>query len=719
MDALSNDKRKRTLLPFVLFVIGTGLLDVAIFGLLLNSWGWMAFLQWAIFFMQASLMGQMLFAILLGGLLGKYWLKGIVLGSLLVMCWIGCTLIGIFMNQGGFSVFGNQGAHWFVFAIPALVLGGATPLLVVRYLFGWQLSKEPTDGMSRRNFGIEELFLITTALASILFLCRVPQIAMEIPTATLFLPIAIYVGVLALCGLLVTLPTLYVSFRIKNRWRRWLGYAGIMAVWYVVIAILSFWFGGMAGLGYTIVFVVGIILILLVGLKSLRMSGYDLAHNTAQIDSPSDEEKERSWAMERRLHRRWTLGVFGFSALASLSLTAFINSNTSEDIANYEFQKSMQEQGGSIDVNGRKVVELKFGPDTTDQSLQDFRSLSDVHTISLAYTQVSDEGLKFLSRFPRLLSLDLSHTKISDAGLIELQRLRPLSHLSLAYTQVTLPRLANAKSLMDCSSLNLSGLHITDEQLPPISQHRSNQWSRSLLLRDNQLTDTGLKELFAKWGGVCDTLDLSGNPLDGSCLSELRNVQVLILEDVPLTDVDLDAVISTTGKFSGPTTKIVLSETKLTEAILGSVGPGIELGDGGITEDRLALCTVQGLTLLKLKGKSFTGRCFETWHPRISHLDLQGSSVTDATMKFLSNITGLGQVNLADTEITDVALPYLSKCMFLNLSNTRITFDGLLRASFQNTQTIQVALGQFSVEEVRALKRKLPVVVGKMDALQW
>ncbi len=717
MDAPSTDRRKRTQLPFVLFVIGTGLLDIAMFGILLNGWAGLAFLQWIMFFVQASLLGQILFAILLGGLLGTYWLKGIVLGSFLATCWIGCVLVGISMSNMGFSVVDNQGAHWFVFAIPALVFGGATPLLVVRYLFGWQLSKEPTDGMSRRNFGIEELFLITAAIASILFLCRVPQIAMEFPAMTLFLPVAAYIGVLALFGLLMTIPTLFVSFRIKNRWRRWLGYAAIMAVWYVVIAILAFWFGGMAGLGYTLAFV-GIILVLLVGLKSLRMSGYELAHNTAQIDCLSEEEKERSWAMERKLHRRWTFGVLGFSALASLSLTAFISSNTSDDIANFEFQKSMQEQGGSIDVNGRKVVELKFGPDTTDQSLQDFHSLGDVQTISLAHTQVTDAGLKFLSKFPRLLSLDLSHTKITDAGVIELQRLSHLSHLSLAYTQVTMPRLANAKSLMDCESLDLSGLHITDEQLALIQNYKSIQWSRSLFLRDNQLTDAGLKELFVKWGG-CDTLDLSGNPLDGSCLSELRNVKVLILENLPLTDVDLDAVITTTGKFSGPTTKMVLSNTKLTEAILGSVGPGIELGDGGITEDRLALCTVQGLTLLKLKGKSFTGRCFETWHPRIYHLDLQGSGVTDATMKFFSNITGLVQVNLADTQITDAALPYLSKCMHLNLSNTRISFDGLHGASFQNANTIQVAVGQFSVEEVRALKRKLPVVVGKSDAMQW
>lgn len=718
MDALPTDKRKRTLLPFVLFVIGTGLLDIAMFGILLNGWAGMAFIQWSIFLVQASLMGQILFAILLGGLLGKYWLKGIVLGSFLAMCWIGCTLIGISMSVVGFSVFDNQGAHWFVFAIPALVLGGATPLLVVRYLYGWQLSKEPTVCIARRNFGIEELFLITTAIASILFLCRVPQIAIEIPATTVFLPIAAYIGVLALFGLLMTIPTLYVSFRIKNRWRRWLGYAAIMAAWYVAIAILALWFGGITGLGYTLAFVVGIILVLLVGLKSLRMSGFELAYNAVQNDNLSDEEKERSWAIERKLHRRWTIGVLGFSVLASLSLTAFISSNTSEDIANYEFQKSMQEQSGSIDVNGRKVVDLKFGPDTTDQSLQNFRSLSDVHTISLAHTQITDAGLKFLSKFPRLLSLDLSHTKISDAGVIELQRLRPLSHLSLAYTQVTLPRLTNAKSLMDCASLDLSGLHITDEQLPLIQNNKSLGWSRSFFLRDNQLTDIGLKELFAKWGG-CNTLDLSGNSIDGSCLSELRNVQVLILENLLLTDVDLDAVITTTGKFSGPTTKIVLSNTKLTEAILGSVGPGIELGDGGITEDRLALCTVEGLTLLKLKGKSFTGRCFQTWHPRISRLDLQGSGVTDQTMKFLSNITGLTQVNLADTEITDAALPYLSKCMVLNLSNTRITFEGLHSASFQNAQTIQVALGQFSVEEVRALKRKLPVVVGKTDALQW
>ena len=53
--------------------------------------------------------------------------------------------------------------------------------------------------------------------------------------------------------------------------------------------------------------------------------------------------------------------------------------------------------------------------------------------------------------------------------------------------------------------------------------------------------------------------------------------------------------------------------------------------------------------------------------------------------------------------------------LYINLSRTKITYDGLGAASFAHPQRIQIALGQFSIEEVRELKKSLPLVVGKSD----
>jgi Leucine-rich repeat (LRR) protein len=260
-------------------------------------------------------------------------------------------------------------------------------------------------------------------------------------------------------------------------------------------------------------------------------------------------------------------------------------------------------------------------------------------------------------------------------------------------------------------SLDLSGLKITDDQLPLLARGNTRAEYRHLFLRDNHLTDDGLAN-YLKANPVWATLDLSGNPIVGSCIAELRNVSTLVLENIPLTDAILLSAISPTG-FPGPTKKMVLSGNHVTSAVLNSVGQGVELGAPGITEAQLMNCNVQGFTSLILKGKSFDGSCFSTWHPRVFQLGLQGTGVTDETIRFLRNITGLQIIDLSDTEVTDACLLELRNVQFINLSGTKITYAGLQTASFANLQRIQIALGQYSVEEVRELKKSLPLVVGK------
>ena len=694
------------------------LLGIAIGNVVLPSLAQFGFVQLMIYLLVGFVFGQILFSLLMGGLLERYWLRGIVIGSLLAALWMVSLLLGQLLGAVSIISPFKPSAFLFVFVVPLLLFGGSMPLLVCRYAFGWRLTRRPTDFLSSRNFGIEELFYITAAIASFLFLYRVPQIAMEFSTATVLVTVGAWTGMLAAACLLFVVPLLYVSFRIQDRPRRWFCYVGVVGFYWLIPCGLTWAFGLTDATLFATTILVSMAITLVLGMKSLRMSGYVLTGNANRRDNVAAEVDSEVMSLERKRRRRWAVGIVVFSALASGSLIVIDSVRTRIDIANMALQSKMREQGCSIDLLGRSVIELNFGPETNDKTLEDVEGLNEVQTISLAHTKITDSGLRFLAKFPRLNRLDLSHTAVTDDGLIELQRLRKISELNLGYTKVTLPRLAIAKSLTE-ASLDLSGLEITDEELPLLwsESNQSNRRDFKLSLRDNKLTDAGLKAFFRNHWGDFHTIDLSGNPIDGSCLSELRAVQNLILEGLPLTDASLASFISPAGPFRGPIDKIGLAGNRLTAASLAGFSNEIEIGEGNLTDAELRKCTVTWLRTLKLKGKSFDGSCFDTWHPTINQLDLEGTGVSDETVKLLANVTSLYRLNLAGTEITDAALPYLKNAHQLNLSNTRITFEGLRDSQLQNLLGIQVSLGQFSVEQIRELKKKLPIVVGKMDSM--
>ena len=661
--------RRNSNFPIVCYVIAIG-----IFNCLAFSIGFLVFVQWSIVFIQGAILGQVLFGLLLGGLLSDYWLKGLVLGTSLLACWALCLLVG-----SGNRLSLTLDSCWYLFALPVMILGGSTPLLICRSAFGWKLVRSNTP-LGQRRFSVEDLMLTTAAIASVLFLSRVPQIAIEARSITMLTAIASGIAFFFSATLLILVPTVHITFRSKSGRQRWLGYGLLFSLIFGGLLALLFATAGPSEWAYALALPLGLFIPLLSGLMALRMSGYELASRAARTESSTFELDEQAAIASKRIKRRWAFGVLAFAAISSLSLMVLDTFKLRSERELFEQNQKLQKRGDSIDVSGRTIVELKLSPTTTDESLAELQGFQDVRTLSLANTQVTDAGLKSLLKFPRLTSLDLSYTNISDAGLVELRNLKNIQHLSLAYTRVTVPKLAANASVMNCMSLDLSGLKITDDQLPLLARGNTRFEYRSLVLRDNLLSDGGLANYF-KVHPVLGTLDLSGNPIDGSCIAELRNVATLVLENIPLTDAIVTAAISPTG-FPGPTKKIVLSGNQVTIAILNLVGPGLELGEPGITEAQLMHCSVPGFTRLSLKGKSFDGSCFSSWHPSVFELDLQGTGVTDETLRFLRNITGLNIINLSDTGVTDACLPELRDVLYINLSGTKISYEGLRSASF-------------------------------------
>ena len=105
-----------------------------------------------------------------------------------------------------------------------------------------------------------------------------------------------------------------------------------------------------------------------------------------------------------------------------------------------------------------------------------FRELTDLQSLHLEHTGVTDTGLKELAGLTQLQELYLGNTQVTDVGLKELKRLAQLQSLSLDETQVTDAGLKELARLRQLQSLSLSKTQVTDvglKELAHLTQLRS------------------------------------------------------------------------------------------------------------------------------------------------------------------------------------------------------------------------------------------------------
>jgi len=662
--------------------------------------------------MPFGVIGELLIIAVISGLAGRTWLNGMVYGTLLSLFWIASVLLA-----SGNRLVSKIEFGWYAFALPLLVLSLGLPFLLARLFLGWKLRIQQEVFTPRTNFGVSDIFVLMTVLASALCLSSVPQIALELAEPYFSLGLAMFVGVMILLCVILGFPIVYLVFRIQSRFRRWFALAVFELFLMLIVTIVLFLTSTPIFWAYYAA-VFAITLPSWTGLSILRKSGYQLLRATPRnapqvVDSHDVALGDSTIASDRKHAQKLAFAIFAVTAVVSLGLLGWNTLRHQKELANDQLHRTMQASGGSINLNGPNVTKLQFGPTTTDADLAAFQVIPTVQSISLANTQISDDGLSHLTKFHGLRSLDLNHTDITDKGLASLQKLRSLSQLKLGYTSVSVSSAVFLARHLHCPSLDLSGLNMTDDDVSLLGDKR---FLNVLELRDNQLTDKGIKEILAS--SNLESLDLSGNNFDGSCLAgNFSTIPTVILEHVPLTDAIFASIDKRTS-----IQRMVLSNTQMTNAALRGIVNfnQLELGDGAIDDQGLALSGITSLTFLKLKSKQFTGKCFETWSPYIRALDLSGSGIQDETIPLLSKIAGLSNLWLNDTNITDAALPHLAKLpiFHLDLSNTEVTYEALIRTPFFQYQTVKVAVGQFTPVQVRELKRKMHLVVGSPE-FQW
>ena len=79
--------------------------------------------------------------------------------------------------------------------------------------------------------------------------------------------------------------------------------------------------------------------------------------------------------------------------------------------------------------------------------------------------EVTDAGLAYLERLPRLRMLNLDNTRITDAGLATLSRMGSLEEIDIERTKVTVAGLAHLRALKGLRELTLNIATSTDRGL--------------------------------------------------------------------------------------------------------------------------------------------------------------------------------------------------------------------------------------------------------------
>ncbi|HEY9783960.1 MAG TPA: serine/threonine-protein kinase [Candidatus Obscuribacterales bacterium] len=140
-----------------------------------------------------------------------------------------------------------------------------------------------------------------------------------------------------------------------------------------------------------------------------------------------------------------------------------------------------------------EIVQLEArGLAVNDASLFYLPTLSSIRVLLLRESDVTDEGLQFVERLPKLYFLDLDGAKVSAEGLAKLANLKQLTNLytsGLTGVAPLLDRLQTAKGL---TGFGLCACNLTDDDMRRISRLTS---LRDIYLDKSTFSAAGLKNL--------------------------------------------------------------------------------------------------------------------------------------------------------------------------------------------------------------------------------
>lgn len=127
-----------------------------------------------------------------------------------------------------------------------------------------------------------------------------------------------------------------------------------------------------------------------------------------------------------------------------------------------------------------------------DDDARHLQELTNLKTLDLTDTQITDKGLEHLKGMTKLEALFLDNTQITDKGLAHLKDMTELDFLYLQGTQITDNGLPHLNGMTNLQALDLSGTRVTDAGLAHLKGLTKLE---ELYLWDTEVTEAGLEHL--------------------------------------------------------------------------------------------------------------------------------------------------------------------------------------------------------------------------------
>jgi len=644
---------------------------------------------------------------ILGGTVGRSWISSFLLSAVLAVVSVALFFGGSFWTNDEVPL--TEAAILAIGVVPPLLFCGCVPLLFLRSLNGWHLSRSTVALTEPYSLRIEDFFMAMILVAGLL---AIAPSAFGFATANGFeedLSILLYASVIsAVASTVAVFPVSIIYFRTSTRRGRiavlfffaMLGLTASIAcqVGYQLWNGASFPFATLDSLAFLSCAATSTVLFSL-GLKVLHWSGFRIqaiAKVSKSIEANDLSEHSPFHATFSSYRQKNRVAAAGI-VLASIAITSSISYLKQERLRLAETFKSLNASfllhGGYVEHQGYKPVAMRVPP-TTDNSILDLSQFKDLSAISLAGTQLTESNLIAISKMNRLMDIDVSQTAFSDSSLKHFSRRLYIEKLSLAGTQITTDGINEVMTgRRRIAALDIGDLDLDDEAFMQL--HIQNV--TGLILRGNQITDKSLKSLTSLF-----YLDLSGTKCDGSELGLLTQVGTLVLDGTLVDDSAITQLLASNSTL----TRLSLRNTQVTDATLKTLAQynlltELKLGDGEITAQGLEAAGIAPSGLLALNSRKFTGNVFASWKPTIRRLDMSHSGVSDLDVHHLASVSGLQELSLVDCDVSDSSLAQLASMDLLkiDLTGTKVT-AAMVAKIFPTSTLVHISPSQCGPEEL-------------------
>ncbi len=629
--------------------------------------------------------GQLCVIALASGLRWRTWAEGYMLG-------LAITSFGVLTVAFGYWLAGDHdnGVFLPLAAFPAFLLSLASPLIAVRHLSGWRLVARNELAPPRDSFRLADLFAYTAIVAASLVVLRIPQVTTEENVEEFWIPMLIVCGAAFAIGLFV-LPVC-VRFALGTS-SRLVAVAGLMLLAILVPTVISGitllaifrdsdWSERVDALKPILAVCGGATISLYASLIVLGRCGMSLV-KTNRNEPVAGERKKSS-----RTSTRWlTASSIVIAILVSICVSKVEQRRRATEAEIERLDAIATGLNGEIGSRDRTITAIQLGQRATDSDLDQFLHCTDLDSIDLSHSAVTDLGVAKLKHFPKITSLTLNDTQVTDQGLAALSELQDLDWLELKDTKVDGSGFEAINTNSKLFYLELDNAPFDDagcrvlRRFPNIAH---------LSLAGTRVTNIGLQHLSEL--GKLSSLNVAGTAVTGDGLSKLTQVTRLVLDGTEIDDASVSDIMALTQLWT-----LDLSTTAITDTTLHQ------------------LRSLSSLHHLTLTQTAVTGEGFRDWSgfSELETLALSRTALTDSHVKYLQYLSPLTVLDLSETSITDACLADLANMQIesLDISQTKVTAAGLLGAGLTNVNKLHIASNQGSDADKRKLDARFELLI--------